>query len=377
MKLKYLFTGLFAMSALAASQIRAQGVVFTPQVSGAASVSQKVGITDITVTYSRPSVIDGRGNDRSGQIWGQLVPYGFTNLGFGTATEAPWRAGANENTIIEFSTDAEVAGKPIKAGKYGFHVAVYEDGKATLIFSNETDAWGSYFYDKADDVLRVDVQSEEIDQTNLLTYHFVDASLNEATLALDWEKKRIPIDIKVNTPELVYANFEAKLQGSEGFNIQSYQAAANYLVQNNIHLDAALRYASAAVEGQFFSQKNFNTMALKAGVLTAMGKNDESDKVMEEALELPDANAGNYYNYGRQLIGQDKDAKAMEIFKAANKKWSDNWLAPHGLARGYSAMGDYKNALKYERIAIKMAPEQSKQFLEGFIKTLEEGKDFN
>ncbi len=377
MKLRYLFVGLFAMSVLSVSQLLAQGVVFTPQVSGAASVSQKVGITDITVTYSRPSVFDPQGNDRSGQIWGQLVPYGFNNLGFGTATEAPWRAGANENTIIEFSTDAEVEGKAIKAGKYGFHIALFEDGKATLIFSNEIDAWGSYFYDMADDVLRVDVQTEEIDQTNLLTYQFTDASINEATLALDWEKKRIPIKIKVNTPELVYANFEDKLQGSEGFNIQSYQAAANYLVQNNIHLDAALRYASAAVEGQFFSQKNFNTMALKAGVLIAMGNNDDADKVMTEALSLPDANVGNYYNYGRQLIGQDKDAKAMEIFKAANKKWADNWLAPHGLARGYSALGDYKNALKYERIAIKMVPEQSKPFLEGYIKSLEEGKDFN
>ncbi|HNP17281.1 MAG TPA: DUF2911 domain-containing protein [Fulvivirga sp.] len=366
-----MFTGCFI------TNMHAQNIVFTPRASGEAAVMQKVGITDILVHYSRPSVTSPQGQDRTGAIWGQLVPYGYNNLGFGTATEAPWRAGANENTVIKFSTDVKVEGKDLRAGKYGLHIAVFEDGKATIIFSNDTESWGSFFYDKAKDALRVDVQTVEHPETDLLTYAFDKVTTSSATLVLNWEKKQIPVQITVDTPELVFQNFQNELKGNAGFNIQSWQAAANYLVQNNIHLEEALTYANNAVEGQFYSQKNFNTLSTKANVLNAMGKTDESIKVMDEALNGPDVTIGNYYGYGRQLIAADQDAKAMEIFKAASKKWPDNWLAPHGLARGYAANGDIKNALKYEKIAYEKAPEASKQFLEGYLKTLEEGKDFN
>ena len=102
----------------------------TPRGSQAATVSQRVGITDIYIKYSRPSV-----NDR--EVWGQLVPYGMNNLGFGTATESPWRAGANENTIIKFTNDVTIEGQALKAGKYGLHMVIKEDGGATVIFSKD------------------------------------------------------------------------------------------------------------------------------------------------------------------------------------------------------------------------------------------------
>ena len=353
-----------------------QGVTL-PQTSGAAEISQTVGISTITINYSRPNVVSPQGQDRTGNIWGAVVPYGYNNLGFGTATAAPWRAGANQNTTIEISHDATVEGKTLPAGTYGFHVAVFEDGKATAIFSKKTTAWGSYFYDEKDDALRVDVQSVEIPQTNLLTYTFVEASTKDAVIALDWEKKRIPVKITFDTPELVYQNLKKELETSPGFNLNSWTQAANYLATNNIHLEDALNWSNSAIEGQFFSQKNFQTLSTKAAVLNAMGKQSDAFAVMDEALALPSANINNYYNFGRQLLSQNQDAKALEIFKKANKKWPDNWLAPHGLARGYSAAGDYSKALKYEKEALAKAPAGSKQFLEGFVKTLEQGKDFN
>ena len=91
-----------------------------PRGSQKASVSQTVGTSKIHIKYSRPSV-----NDR--EVWGNLVPYGMNNLGFGTATESPWRAGANENTIIKFSDDVKIEGQAISAGKYGLHIIVNED----------------------------------------------------------------------------------------------------------------------------------------------------------------------------------------------------------------------------------------------------------
>ena len=97
--------------------------------SPGAKVSQTIGISDVTISYSRPSV-------KEREIWGSLVPYGYNNLGFGTATAAPWRAGANENTIITFSHNAKIEGKDIPAGTYGLHIGVMEDGNADIIFSN-------------------------------------------------------------------------------------------------------------------------------------------------------------------------------------------------------------------------------------------------
>ncbi len=366
-----LFTGMGFFN-----QSMSQGVTL-PQASSAAEVQQTVGISTITVNYSRPNVVNPQGQDRTGNIWGSVVPYGFNNLGFGTATAAPWRAGANQNTTIELSHDAQIGGKTLPAGTYGFHVAVFDDGKATVIFSKKTTAWGSFFYDEKDDALRADVKSVEIPQTNLLTYNFVEASNKEAVLALDWEKKRIPLKFTFNTPELVYQNLKNELETSPGFNLNSWTQAANYLVTNNLHLDEALTWANAAVEGQFFSQKNFQTLSTKANVLNAMGKEGEAIKIMDEALAHSSATINNYYAFGRQLISQDQDDKALEVFKKASKKWPDNWLAPHGLARGYSATGDYSKALKYEKEAYAKAPAGSKQFLEGFLKSLEDGKDFN
>jgi len=121
-----------------------------------ASVSERIGITDVTLHYDRPAV-----KGREGKIWGQLVEKGFADLGFGTSKAAPWRAGANENTTITFSTDVLVEGKPLAAGTYGLFLA-YGDNESTFIFSNNSTSWGSYFYDSKEDALRVNVKNKPV-----------------------------------------------------------------------------------------------------------------------------------------------------------------------------------------------------------------------
>ena len=130
----------FVMCLLLCVSFTSNAQLNTPRGSQMASVMQRVGTTDITITYSRPSV-NGR------EIWGKLVPYGMTDLGFGTSKAAPWRAGANENTIITFTHDAKIEGKTIAAGTYGLHINVKDADNATIILSKDKDAWGSYFYD--------------------------------------------------------------------------------------------------------------------------------------------------------------------------------------------------------------------------------------
>ena len=120
-------------------------------------VGERIGITDVTINYDRPGV-----KGREGKIWGQLVHAGFIDQGFGSSKSAPWRAGANENTTITFSTDVTIEGKPLAAGRYGFFVA-YDPNESTLVFSKNSTSWGSYFYDEKEDALRVKVKTQTVD----------------------------------------------------------------------------------------------------------------------------------------------------------------------------------------------------------------------
>src|ERR1700722_9577185 len=144
-----------------------QGQVKTPRPSKMATVSEQIGITDVSISYSRPAV-----NGREGKIWGDLVPYGFVDYHYGTSKAAPWRAGANENTTIDFSTDVAIEGKPLAAGKYGFFIAMGQE-KATLVFSKDNNAWGSFYYNPANDILRVDVPvTRTAESVERLKYEF-------------------------------------------------------------------------------------------------------------------------------------------------------------------------------------------------------------
>ncbi|HEX2683346.1 MAG TPA: DUF2911 domain-containing protein, partial [Ferruginibacter sp.] len=159
-----------------------------------ATTAERIGITDVTLHYDRPAV-----KGREGKIWGQLVPYGFTDQGFGTSKAAPWRAGANENTTISFSTDVTVEGKPLAAGTYGLFIALEQGGGATIIFSNNSTSWGSFFYDQKDDALRVNVRTVPLTESvERMKFEFMDEKENSATIALMWEKLKIPFKVEVD-----------------------------------------------------------------------------------------------------------------------------------------------------------------------------------
>ena len=351
----------------------AQNVTLPVGPSYSGTMEQTIGFSSIKITYGRPSVTDPRGNDRTGKIWGQLVPYELTRLGFGPNNPAPWRAGANENTVFTISHDAKIEGKDLKAGTYGFHIIVHENNEATLIFSSNAESWGSYHYRENEDVLRVKIKTTEVPQTNLLTYHVYETGQDYAMVALDWEKKRFPFKVAFNVHEVVLNSIRNELRNLQGFGWEGYTSAANYCVVNKVNLEEANTWADAAMG----ISQNFATLSTKGQVLAAMGKSDESDKYMEQAVNHPTATAEQVYTYGRTLIGNKKADQALELFTKMKKNYPDHWLSTHGLARAYSAKGDFKKALKYEEQAITMAPETSKGFLEGFIKLLKEGKDFN
>lgn len=340
-----------------------------PSGSQLASVSQRVGITDITITYSRPSV-NGR------EIWGKLVPFGMNNLGFGTATESPWRAGANENTTIDFTHDVTIEGKALKAGTYGLHMIIYEDGKVTIIFSNNSTAWGSFFYEPSEDVLRVDVLSKENLFTEQLTYDFINVDATSATAVLNWEKKQIPFKISVDVNNVVFADIRQKFQNQQGFQSQNWEQAANYALNNGGDLNEALSWVNNAIEGQFYSQKTFTNLALKSQILEKLGRTADANAAMDEALPL--GSIFEIHQYGRTLIGQGKKDRAIEVFKMNAEKNKNIWPVDYGLARGYSAIGDYSKALKHLKIALTRAPDEgNKAAIVANISKLEKGQDIN
>src|SRR5215510_8462446 len=182
---------LFASAATA----HAQAGLKLPEQSPGATVTQTVGLTDITVVYHRPAT-----NGRA--IWGALVPY-----------NEPWRAGANENTTVQFSSDVKVGGKPLKAGTYGLHM-IPTQKEWTIAFSNMSTAWGSFTYDQKEDALRVSVTPKtEASSEERLSYGFDDVAETKATLVLRWEKLAVPIALEVDTPKVVMASVRGELRG--------------------------------------------------------------------------------------------------------------------------------------------------------------------
>ncbi|MEX0291267.1 MAG: DUF2911 domain-containing protein [Flavobacteriaceae bacterium] len=318
-----------------------------PRGSQKAKVSQRIGTTDVTIVYSRPSV-----NER--EIWGKLVPYGMNNLGFGTAKESPWRAGANENTVVKFSHDVTVEGQSLKAGKYGLHMVINEGNTATIIFSENHGAWGSYFYEPSEDVLRVDVETGEIPHTELLTFVFDEVDKTSATAALYWEKKRIPFKVEVGVTDIVMADVKNKLQDSPGFNRQSWEQAAAFAMNNGGDLDQAMEWINSAREGQFFSQKTFGNTAIKMQILLKMDKKDEALAMVDEAAGMANMNQLNGLSY--QLLNMGEHDKALKYFKLNVKNNPTNANVHDSLGEAYKTIGDKKNAIKYLKKSLSLNP---------------------
>ncbi|HYV91291.1 MAG TPA: DUF2911 domain-containing protein [Chitinophagales bacterium] len=339
-------------------------------------VTQYIGaLVSVTVTYNSPNVTGPNGEDRRGKIWGQLVPYGYVDQGFGTSKAAPWRAGSNENTTISFSHDVLVQGKPLKAGTYGFFIAPDEHGPWTLIFSKTNTAWGSFFYDEKNDALRITTTPKDAAFHEWLTYEFIDRETDSAVCALIWETKMIPFTIKVPDMKQVYiSKMRQELENSAGFNWQGWNDAANYCMMNKTNLDEALAWTDKAI--QF--NENFTDLLTRAEVLAALGRTEEAKAALDKAVNSPTATAIQIHMYGRQLLAQGKKDDALRVWQLNAKNHPKTWPVNVGLARGYSAIGDYKTALKYAKQAYEEAPdEMNKNNMKNAIAKLEKSQDIN
>ncbi len=348
------------------------------------SITQFIGsLVTVTVDYSSPDVTSPTGEDRTGKIWGELVPYGLSDLsfgvGFGSGNPAPWRAGANESTVITFSHDVEIEGKAIAAGSYGLHLIPRETEPWTWIFTKNTDQWGSYNYDEADDVLRVDVEAAESAYHEWLTYAFDDRQPESAVLALKWEKKSIPMTISVpDYNDLYVKTFDRELTGGAGFTYQNYVAASQFCLANNTHLEKGLEWAEDAISAPFVGVSNFNTLQNKASIQMAMEKMSEAEETMMAAIKDPTATSLQIHQFGRQLITMDRKDKALEVFKYNHDRYEGAWPTNVGMARGLAAVGQYDEALKHAEMAVEEAPDDvNKKSMMDAVEKLKNKQDFN
>jgi hypothetical protein len=335
-----------------------------------ATLSEQIGIIKISISYGRPGI-----KGREGKIWGTPVAhYGFKDLGHGTSTAAPWRAGANENTTFTFSHPVKIEGKDLSAGTYGFFISLGEQ-ESILIFSKISNSWGSFYYDPTEDALRVTVKNETLDKSiEWLKYEFSDETKNSAVVALSWEKRRIPFKIEADTQKAQIASFKSELRTTRPY--YHFIEAANYCIANNIELEQALAWMDRAIYFRIMGQKNFQTLSTKAAVLMKMNRMGEAKKVMEEAVPMGSLNE--VHQYARTLLNMNQTQEAFKVFKANYDKHPNVLTTNVGLGRAYSALGDYKKALEYMKAALPQAAEGlEKNNVENLIKKLEEGKNAN
>ena len=335
-----IIAGLFLLTSTVSAQ-----TVTLPRVSPTATLTQALGLTQVTIVYSRPQA-----NER--KVWGGLINY----------DGKPWRAGANENTTISFSDDVTIAGDAVKAGTYGVHLIASEKD-ATLILSSNSTSWGSFAYKQEEDVMRLKLTPKACAHHELLTYEFVDfdPSNGAGTCAMSWGEKQITFSIApTDLHAAVIQNAKNELRSLPGFSWQGWHSAARYCLNNNVELEQGLAFVERSMAGGFGAQANFTNMQTKSAILAKMGKDAEATEIMKNAMGVATNAELNAYGY-QNLQGGNHD-KAIEIFVMNTEKNPNDPNVWDSLGEGYAtrmADGDKKLAIKAFKKSLSMNPAEN------------------
>lgn len=277
-----------------------------PRDSQRQEVSQTVGDTKISIVYHRP-------NTKGRKIWGCetkdvvpiannlypcLVPYGQV-----------WRAGANENTTIEFSRDVMINGQALPAGKYGFHI-IPNKTEWILIFSKANDQWGSFTYDEKKDALRVRVKPVKAEMQETLSYDFQNVTASTGKIVLRWEKIAVPFTFDIGDVygrNLTMIREAIKNRKADDFRPLNQGASYIYTFRLKNNYDEALGWLDESIK----ARETFGNLQLKARILAETGKFQEAITLGEKALQIgkaanPPANTAEFEKLMTEWKGKSK-----------------------------------------------------------------------
>lgn len=252
-----------------------------PQASPTAKISQKIGLTDVTIDYSRPSA-KGR------KIFGELVTYGEV-----------WRTGANAATVITFSTPVIIEGNNLPAGSYALY-SIPGKSDWTIIFSKNTKLWGAVGYNQDEDALRFTVKPGKTGQKyETMEINFVDMTDTGASIAIKWENVRVKFRIETEVDTIVMKQIKEMVIDKDPQNPGLYYQAANYYFTNNKDMNQAYEWIVKSVE----SDPKYWTMHLKAKIELALGKKKEAIESATKSMEMAkEAKNPDYVGLNERLI---------------------------------------------------------------------------
>ena len=335
-----------ALAAFSATALAQTPPLQFPAASPKASFTQRVGMTDVTVRWSRPAV-NGR------KVWGGLVPFGEV-----------WRTGADENTTLTFSTPVTVGGKTLPAGTYGLHTIPGEK-EWTVILSTEAGAWGSYSYDPKEDAVRFTAVPKEGPHVERLLFTLDDPTETSVTATLGWEKLRLAFPIEVDSKAVVLASLKEQLRGLPRFGWQGWNGAAAWCVRNDTALDQAAEWVDRSIR----MNRNFTNQSTRAALLEKKGDAKGAAELREKAIAL--ATEPELNQYGYQLLGQKKVDEALRMFEKNAKDHPASWNTWDSLAEGYATAGDKKKAVaNYEKALAMVEDEDQKKRIRGELAKL-------
>lgn len=286
--LYYSAPSLVLLSVLGSSAL-AQAPLRLPRPSQKASVMQTVGVTDITIIYSRPGV-KGRkiwGDPPAGSVGGtatlddqRVRPKDAVIVPFGHV----WRTGANEATVFEISDGVLINGQPLAAGRYSLHTIPSKDGDWTIIFNGDAGQWGSFTYDEKKDVLRVKAKPQVVaDNQEWLMYSFDPVTDNTAQVNIRWEKLSVPFTVEIkDVKALAVEKARASVAAAKPDDWSTRAQAASFALQNKLNTDEALQWLDQSLK----IKETFGNVSLKARTLAEQGKTAEAVAAGEKALQI-------------------------------------------------------------------------------------------
>jgi len=270
-----------------------------------ASVMQTIGVTDITITYSRPPVkgrtifadapatmesrakgeatLDNQNDRKAGE---PIVPYNHV-----------WRAGANEATMFQITDDVLINGQPLKAGTYSLHTVPGKD-EWTIVFNSDAGQWGSFQYDEKKDALRVKTKPQMVnDNQEWLAFSFDPVTDNSATVNLRWEKVRVPFTVEVKDVKAAWrAHADALIAANPNNEVLPLQVANTYLNRDK-NYDEALKFVEQSIK----IKETFGNLSSKTNILWGAGKKDDALKVADAAIAKGKADKANTANFEKRV----------------------------------------------------------------------------